>query len=740
MSYQPDNSLNDTGKPWLSIVILNWNVADLLDACLRSLPAAAANWWPRTEVIVVDNASTDNSLELVRANFPGIRLLSLPDNIGFSAGNNAGIRASHGRYIFLLNPDTVCEPGSISLLCDYIEAQPEVGIVGPRLLNPDGSLQPSRRRFPTLATALIESTPLQPLFSGSGVLRRFYMLDVPDGDPQQVDWLSGAALLCRRQTLQQVGLLDPGYFMFSEEVDLCRRAANGGWSTVYLPQSVVIHYGGQSTEQAVASRHINFNTSKARYFRKHEGRPLGVLLRLYLLASYAAQAASEAIKWLLGHKRPLRAARLGMYASVLRSRLYNRPARSDDTTRVLMITGEFPPAQGGVGDYTCHLTQALNKQGTATRVLTRIPDEAAERPAQPAHNSVLGTRYSVLDTPRITLGSILSAVRGTRSSVAHIQYQTGAYQMRPTINLIPLLLKTIWRGPTVVTFHDLLVPYLFPKAGPVRVWANRLLARSATAAITTNPADASRLRHWGVRRVSLIPIGSNIPNIPPAGFNRETWRAEHGITSGTTLIAYFGFLNSTKGIDDLLRALAMLRANKGGQSYRLMMVGGGLGSSDPTNRATASQLDDLARTLGVADMLLWTGYLSPRDVSAALLSADLAALPYADGASFRRGSLMAVLEHELPIVTTRPAADGGIWPIGASGQMSTERGAPQLQDGVNALLVSPGDAAELAAAIERVASDSLLRETLAAGSTELGRFFDWKSIAEMHNDLYNSCT
>ena len=184
----------------------------------------------------MDNASTDRSIAMLREEFPHVRLIVLPKNVGFSAGNNVGIRASRGRYIFLLNPDTVCHPHSIARLCDYMEAHPTTGIAGPRLLNPDGSLQPSRRSFPTFAAALLESTPLQPYFRDSATLRRFYMLDRPDDRVQQVDWLSGAALLCRRETLRQCGLFDTGYFMFSEEVDLCRRVRNAGWKVVYLPR------------------------------------------------------------------------------------------------------------------------------------------------------------------------------------------------------------------------------------------------------------------------------------------------------------------------------------------------------------------------------------------------------------------------------------------------------------------------------------------------------------------------
>jgi len=715
--------------PDLSIVVLSWNVADLLAACLRSLPSAAGDWWQRVEVLVVDNASTDDSPELVRREFPYVRLLALPTNRGFSAGNNVGIRASRGKYILLLNPDTVAHPGSIAALADYMRAYPDVGVAGPRLLNPDGSLQPSRRRFPSLMTAVIESTPLQQWFPDALTLRQFYMLDQSDDDVQDVGWLSGAALMCRQDALRQAGLLDPGYFMFSEEVDLCRRLNYAGWRIAYVPRAEITHYGGQSTAQDVPARHVHFNTNKARYFRIHEGRAIGKTVRLYLLGVYVGQTLSEAAKWVVGHKRPLRASRMRMYAQVLKSGLReSRPPLGGH--RVLLITGEYPPAQGGVGDYTCRLGLALEERGVALRVLTRrrdIPFSSTPPVRQPKVALPLLAH-------RIMPSAVLNALRGTRSRVAHIQYQTGAYEMRPTINFLPLLLRRLWGGKTVVTFHDLLVPYLFPKAGPVREWVTRLLARTVDAVIATNPEDAEQLRSWGVRRLELIPIGSNISNNPPKGFNRDAWRARFGLGSDTTLLAYFGFLNSSKGLDDLLRALAVLRENG---DYRLLMVGGGIGSSDPTNRATAAYLDNLAKELGVHGDLIWTGFLAPQEVSAALLSADMAVLPYAEGASFRRGSLMAVLEHGLPLVTTYPPTANPKLKIQNPKSKIQNPEWPQLRHRDNAFLVPAGDSSALAYAVRQVAGDDDLRERLGAGARSLAAFFGWSHIATMHLHLYD---
>jgi glycosyltransferase involved in cell wall biosynthesis len=457
----------------------------------------------------------------------------------------------------------------------------------------------------------------------------------------------------------------------------------------------------------------------------HEGRFAGRLLRLYLLATYIAQSVSEAAKWLLGHKRELRAERLRMYKEVLRSGL-REGRRSRKQAGVLLITGEYPPAQGGVGDYTCKLSNALEAAGVRNHVLTR-PVEA--KPSTNTQDVPAGAvRRGPFLSRRIDLRAVLGALKATGAPIAHIQYQTGAYEMRPTVNFLAWLLRLKWGGATVVTFHDVRVPYLFPKAGPVREWVNRFMARTAGACIATNPEDAARLKEWGVNRLELIPIGSNIPNNPPPDYDRRAWRERWGAGEGTTLLAYFGFLNSSKGLDDLLRALVRLRERG---DYRLLMVGGGLGSSDPTNRATAAQLADLARQLGVEGNLTWTGYLEPRDVSAALLSADMAVLPYADGASFRRGSLLAVLEHGVPLVTTRGDFGFRISDFGFEGSW------PRLVDGENALLVKAGDVDGLVKAVGRVAGDAGLRDRLSEGARMLSGFFSWASIAESHARLYD---
>lgn len=302
--------------PDLSILVVNWNVRDLLRRCLQSilanLPAC------QLEIIVVDNGSTDGSVEMVRTDFPQVHLIANPDNRGFPVANNQGLAVARGRYVLLLNPDTEVVGNALETMVAFADAHPDVGVVGPMLLNPDGTVQSSRRRFPTLLTAVFESTWLQP-YAPRRLLARYYVLDRPDDEVQDVDWVTGAALMARREAIEQVGPLDEGFFMYSEELDWCRRFREAGWRVVYLPTARVIHYGGKSSEQVLPARHIHFQRSKIRYFRKYHGAVAAGVLWAVIVGNYLWQIGVEGAKWLVGHKRSLRAERIAAYGQVVRA-------------------------------------------------------------------------------------------------------------------------------------------------------------------------------------------------------------------------------------------------------------------------------------------------------------------------------------------------------------------------------------------------------------------------------------
>jgi GT2 family glycosyltransferase len=305
----------------LSIITVSWNVRDLLRECLMAVENGRGDL--SLEMIVIDSASTDGSAAMVRDEFPSVQLIVCDDNVGFPRGNNLGIATATGRHILLLNPDTVVLNNALTVMVAYLDAHIDAGALGPQLLNADGSVQSSRRRFPTLSTGLVESTWLEP-FAPRSILQNYYAQDMADDDTLDVDWVTGAALMVPRRVIDHVGPLDEGYFMYSEELDWCRRIKDAGWRVVYLPEAQIIHHVGKSSEQAVTARHINFQQSKLRYFRKHHGRLAAGLLRASLLAGYTWQIGLEGAKGLAGHKRSLRRQRIASYWQVLRSGL--RPA------------------------------------------------------------------------------------------------------------------------------------------------------------------------------------------------------------------------------------------------------------------------------------------------------------------------------------------------------------------------------------------------------------------------------
>ncbi len=313
-------------SPICSIVIVSYNVADLLLACIESIyaSAASASPTPSVEIIVVDSASADDTVVRVQQRYPDVTMIACAENIGFTRGNNLGIHAARGEFIFLLNPDTVLLGSALPDLIAFLQDNPDVGIVGPHTFNADLTTQSTRRRFPTRLTAFFESTWLQG-YAPRKVLDHFYVNDAPADQTQDVEWLQGSALMVRREVIEQIGKLDEAYHMYSEELDFCKRAVDAGWRVVYYADAHIIHYGGASSDQVGALKHIYFQTSKIRYHRKVHGAIFAQALRLFLLLSYFTQIVVETIKGLLGSKRPLRQQRVQTYWQVIRSGLRVRP-------------------------------------------------------------------------------------------------------------------------------------------------------------------------------------------------------------------------------------------------------------------------------------------------------------------------------------------------------------------------------------------------------------------------------
>jgi GT2 family glycosyltransferase len=251
----------------ISVVIVGWNAKHYLELCLDSLVKAP----PRRnmEVLVVDNASSDGSAEMIEAEYPWVKLIKSGENLGFAKGNNVAIRRATGRYIALVNPDVIVFPGCLDALADFLDKNPKVGNVGPRVLNPDMSMQSTCRRFPSLWNNFCSATRLESTFKGIPFFAGEHMFYFAHDRTLAVDVLVGCFSMIRRETLDQVGLLDEGLFMYGDDVDWCRRARNGGWEVVFHPDGQAIHDRGKITAPYPVRFAIAQQRSVLYYWKKH---------------------------------------------------------------------------------------------------------------------------------------------------------------------------------------------------------------------------------------------------------------------------------------------------------------------------------------------------------------------------------------------------------------------------------------------------------------------------------------
>lgn len=287
----------------VSVVIVTYNSRNVIGACLESLRRYTTG--VSYDVIVVDNASPDETADLVEREYPWVRLIRRRTNGGLSAAINDGVGATAGRYVMQLNPDVRVESDVLSELARYLEQHPGVGIVAPKLLNDDGSLQLSCRAFPGYSTALFSRySVLTKLLPGNRYSREYLMADYDHTQERDVDWVSGAALMFPRTLFDRVGGWDAGFFMFNEDVDFCRRAHDAGYRVVYDPAVALYHSIGAS-ESASSRLVIERHRSMWRYYRKHLRGNIArdAITAAGIIGRCASVLAASRVRQLLGRRR-----------------------------------------------------------------------------------------------------------------------------------------------------------------------------------------------------------------------------------------------------------------------------------------------------------------------------------------------------------------------------------------------------------------------------------------------------
>jgi N-acetylglucosaminyl-diphospho-decaprenol L-rhamnosyltransferase len=294
--------------PGLSIVMVCWNDKDYLEPCLRSLYDGGLR--STFDVVAVDNGSTDGSQEMLRQKFPDVKLIQNDHNAGLGKASNQGIEATQGRYVLLLNNDTIVNGQSFDAMVGFLEEHPEVAAVGGQLLNPDGTVQSNYNNFPTLREEFLIATRLgERLWPG-------YPANVTDGQVRSVDWMGSACLMLRRDALDQVGLLDEEYFIYGDEADLQYRLKRAGWKNYYLPQATTIHYGGGSMNRW--SRRRMVYRGHMLFFQKNYGPLRTGILRVMLAGLSLAKIGVWGIMYLLPGRRERAQKELGSNIDVVK--------------------------------------------------------------------------------------------------------------------------------------------------------------------------------------------------------------------------------------------------------------------------------------------------------------------------------------------------------------------------------------------------------------------------------------
>lgn len=292
----------------LSVVIVNWNTRDLLRDCLKSVLQGLDTL--KAEVIVVDNASGDASAALVQAEFPTVHLIESTQNLGFAGGNNLALRVASGRYLLLLNTDTLVHGNVLTEAVAWLDAHPRVGVMGPRVLNADGTVQPSSSAFPSLRFLAMQTLGLTRIARWDS----YRMTGWDRSSERQVDVISGAAMFVRRAAMDTVGLLDEAFFFYGEETDWCHRFGRAGWELVFAPIPDITHFGNGSARKLNHRRDVLMTEGTTRLHRKHGGLCAGVACFAILSAHNVSRAGFWWAVSLLG--RPGAKERARHFASV----------------------------------------------------------------------------------------------------------------------------------------------------------------------------------------------------------------------------------------------------------------------------------------------------------------------------------------------------------------------------------------------------------------------------------------
>ena len=627
----------------LDIIIVNYNSTDYLLQCLRSVYDSLQEI--PAKVIVQDNASKDG-VDRVKAEFPQVILSKNRYNIGFSKAINNALKENDSPYIVLLNPDGYVMDGFFDLILYHMEEDPSVGIVGPKILNHDGSIQGSARSFPTPLTALFGRSSLLSRFLPNNPFTRANILTTrSDGKtPMEVDWVSGACLVARKKAIEDVGLMDERFFMYWEDADWCRRMWKKGWKVVYVPQASVVHYVGASSERAPFRSIFEFHKSSYRLFEKHSKpslwflKPLaiaGISLHLfYVLISNRLPVWYERYKPATRRKEKARVLEKEQKIKVLRmiARLnIGGPAihvhlltKGLDAKRFepTLVAGKISPQEGDMS----YLFDSLDKGPIIIRELQRE----------------ISLRMDLK-----SFQQIFKLLHKENPDIVHTHTAKAGFSARLAVLIYNLLYRKKIR--TVHTFHGHVFDGYFSRAKSLLfVWTERFLARLTDVIIAiseTQKRDLSEKFHIApAQKIDTIELGFNLKPFLGSEILKGQFRRNLGINSDTLLIGIIGRLVPIKNHIMFLKAAKIFLEQNPGVKVKFIVVGDG---------ELRDKLEAYTRELGLSDYVSFCGWI--RDVPLVYADLDILALT-----STNEGTPVSIIEAMASLVPIIATDAGGV--------------------------------------------------------------------------------
>src|SRR3989338_8053121 len=670
----------------VSILIVNYNTGYFLCRCLDSISRAAIS--SSFEILIVDNNSSDNSLALIKNNFPDITVIVNQTNVGFAKASNQGIAIGKGRNYLLLNPDTIVLPQAIDSIITFLDANRDIGIVGPKLLSPDLFSLPSAKKFPFPKGEFLQCIFLDKIIPFL-IPKRLSDIKGDSDKPAETDWVSGACMAIKKRVIEDIGLFDEHFFLYYEEVDFCYRAKESGWKVFFYPQAKIIHAGGQSTGKNLSFSLIEGYKSKLYFLKKHYPAEKLIPIKVYTTLSFAIRNVVWQVACIFKIDKTIARSRISAYRSILKIKA--EPNFTIDISSVFH-------SKAGVSCYTRNLLNELNiLSGQGQFLIFKISEE---------RNAI----NKINKKPGIS--RFFRAVKHTlweQLYLPFLLFARGASVFHSPAFVCPII-KTC---PTIVTIHDMAY-FLYPDKFVctyrfyLKFWIP-LSVRTADKIITDSACskkDIVRLLKIPESKVEVVYLGKDAKFRPITDTALlEDYKRANELPDNFML--YVGTLEPRKNITGLFKAYRIFKNKRLNLEYNLIIAG--------EKGWMWAEIFNMVEELGLKDSTKFLCYISDNDLPLLYNSARLFVYP-----SLYEGFGLPPLEAMacgIPVIT------------------SNNSSLPEIVSGAG-IMVDPYDSDALAQAMSEVLTNKRQYETMVENGLKKAKEFSWKNTADKTIGIY----